>query len=54
MTARFDLGGVCKQIITMQQPEVPPKMHFSDNWGPYMVKFLHFLHLKKHSTYEIS
>ena len=31
-----------------------PKMHFSDIWGPYMIKFLHFLYLKNDSTYEIS
>ena len=30
------------------------KMHFSNIWGPYTIKFWHIPYLKSHSTYEIS
>ena len=36
---KIGFSEICKQIIQIQQSEVPPKMHFSDIWEPYMVKF---------------
>ena len=32
-------SGVMGQIIPIQQPEVFPKMNYSDMWRPCMVKF---------------
>ena len=34
MTARLNLVGICKHIIPIQPPIVPPKMYFSDFWKP--------------------